>query len=58
VVEPTGADTLVSCRHGDTELSAVFRERHAFTPGSTIRLLPDVPRAHIFDADSGMRLAG
>jgi multiple sugar transport system ATP-binding protein len=57
VVEPTGADTLISCRHGDTELSAVFRERHAFAPGSTIRLAPDAPRAHLFDAASGVRLA-
>src|SRR5205085_136655 len=37
VVEPTGADTFVSCRHHGRELAAVFRERHAFTPGSTIR---------------------
>ncbi|MEO7057872.1 MAG: sn-glycerol-3-phosphate ABC transporter ATP-binding protein UgpC, partial [Caldimonas sp.] len=27
VMEPTGADTFVACRHGSTELSAVFRER-------------------------------
>jgi len=57
VVEPTGADTFVSCRHQGRELAAVFRERHAFVPGSTIRLLPDLPRAHLFDAGSGRRLA-
>ena len=57
VMEPTGADTFVACRHGSTELSAVFRERHDFTPGSTIHLVPDLQRAHLFDADSGMRLA-
>ncbi len=56
VVEPTGADTLVSCRHGETEVAAVFRERHAFAPGSTIRLVPDVRHAHLFDAASGARL--
>ena len=38
VVEPTGADTLVACRHGGTEIAAVFRERHDFAPGSTIHL--------------------
>jgi len=57
VMEPTGADTFVSCRHGATEMAAVFRERHDFTPGSTIHLLPDLDRAHLFDAGSGQRLA-
>ena len=56
VVEPTGAETLVSCRHEGAELSVVFRERHNFAPGSTIRLLPDVQRSHLFDASSGQRL--
>ena len=56
VVEPTGAETLVLCRHSDAELAAVFRERHDFAPGSTIHLLPDLERAHLFDAGSGERL--
>jgi multiple sugar transport system ATP-binding protein len=56
VVEPTGADTLVSCRRGDVDVLVVFRERHAFGPGSTIRLAPDLQRAHLFDAASGQRL--
>ena len=42
---------------GGTESSAVFRERHDFTPGSTIHLQPDLAHAHLFDADSGTRLA-
>jgi multiple sugar transport system ATP-binding protein len=57
VVEPTGADTLVTCRHGETDLGVVFRERHAFAPGSEIRLLPDAQKAHLFDRESGARLA-
>jgi multiple sugar transport system ATP-binding protein len=57
VVEPTGADTLVSCRRGDTDVLVVFRERHAFEPGRTIRVMPDVNRAHLFDAATGQRLA-
>ena len=56
-MEPTGADTFVALRHGTTEMSAVFRERHDFAPGSTIHLLPDLERAHLFDAGSGQRLA-
>ncbi len=56
VMEPTGMDTFVACRHAGAELSAVFRERHDFEPGSTIHLLPDLQRAHLFDASSGQRL--
>ena len=56
-VEPTGADTFVACRHHGTEMAAVFRERHEFTPGSTIHLRPDLQRAHVFDATTGLRLA-
>ena len=57
VVEPTGADTFVACRHEGADFSVVFRERHDFTPGSTIHLQPDVQRAHLFDASTGRRLA-
>ena len=57
VMEPTGMDTFVACRHEGVDFSAVFRERHDFAPGSTIHLLPDLQRAHLFDAASGKRLA-
>jgi multiple sugar transport system ATP-binding protein len=57
VMEPTGMDTFISCRHGGTELSAVFRERHDFAPGTNIHLVPDLARSHLFDADTGQRLA-
>jgi multiple sugar transport system ATP-binding protein len=57
VMEPTGMDTFVACRHSGVELSAVFRERHDFPPGSTIRLQPDLQRAHLFDAGTGQVLA-
>ena len=57
VMEPTGMDTFVACRHGSTELSAVFRERHDFAVDSTIHLLPDLTRAHLFDANTGVRIS-
>jgi multiple sugar transport system ATP-binding protein len=57
VLEPTGMDTFIACRHEGVELSAVFRERHDFAPGSTVHLLPDLQRAHLFDAGTGQRLA-
>jgi multiple sugar transport system ATP-binding protein len=56
VVEPTGADTFVSCEHHGQALSVLFRERQQFQPGSTIRLAPDPAQLHVFDASSGQRL--
>ena len=57
VVEPTGADTQVFTKLAGVEITSVFRDRHAFRPGEIIRLRPDPARAHLFDADSGVRLA-
>jgi len=56
VVEPTGADTQVFAKVGATEVTAVFRERHAFRAGDPIRLAPDHERTHLFDAASGRSL--
>ena len=56
VVEPTGADTQIFTKIAGIEVTSVFRERHAFRPGETIRLRPDPARAHLFDAASGIRL--
>ena len=56
VMEPTGMDTFVACRHEGVEFSAVFRERHEFQLGRTINLQPDMDRAHVFDAATGNRL--
>ena len=56
VVEPTGADTQVFSKIAGVEVTSVFRERHEFRPGETIRLKIDADRAHLFDAASGARL--
>jgi multiple sugar transport system ATP-binding protein len=56
VMEPSGMDTFIACRHAGIDLISVFRERHDFTPGSTIHLKPDTQRAHLFDAGTGQRL--
>ena len=56
VVEPTGADTQVFAKIGETEINAVFRERHDFRAGEPIRLMPDAARAHVFDAATGRSL--
>ena len=57
VVEPTGADTQVFCRIAGQEVMAMFRERVASRPGERITLMPDLAKAHLFDAQSGARLA-
>ena len=56
VVEPTGADTQVFTKIAGVEVTSVFRERHTFSSGSTIRLKPDASCAHLFDANSGKAL--
>ena len=56
VVEPTGSETMVFLRHDDHDVTAVFRERHSFAPGSTIHLAPDPAHLHCFSADSGERM--
>jgi multiple sugar transport system ATP-binding protein len=56
VLEPTGMDTFIACRHQGTDIAAVFRERYDFAPGTNVHLVPDLSRAHLFDAQSGQRL--
>jgi multiple sugar transport system ATP-binding protein len=56
VVEPTGSETLVFLRFGDSEIVALFRERHDFKPGDTLHLKPRLDQVHLFDAGTGSRL--
>ena len=55
VVEPTGADTLIFCKVGGVDVTAVVRERHDFHPGKALRLKPRL--TYVFDPSSGARLA-
>ncbi len=57
VVEPTGADTQLYCRFNGQEVTAMVRDRVAVRAGERIALVPDGPRAHVFDAGSGVRIA-
>ncbi|HET6281866.1 MAG TPA: sn-glycerol-3-phosphate ABC transporter ATP-binding protein UgpC [Polyangia bacterium] len=54
VVEPTGADTQISCTIGGKDITAIVRERHEFKPGETIRLQPEL--TYLFDRTTGARL--
>ncbi len=56
VVEPTGSETMVFLKFEGQDVTAVFRERHAFKSGETIHLQPDPAHVHFFDAQSGERL--
>jgi multiple sugar transport system ATP-binding protein len=57
VVEPTGSEIHVAAKLGGADIVAVFRERHAFKPGDSVRLKPDLRVAHLFDGATGKRLA-
>jgi len=57
VVEQTGIDLLVFARFAGAPLCGLFRERHGFTPGQPIRLMPQLNAVHLFDAESGERIA-
>lgn len=56
VVEPTGLETHVALRAEGGDLVGLFRERHAFRPGQTLRLAPAAAAIHLFDAASGARI--
>jgi multiple sugar transport system ATP-binding protein len=56
VVEPTGSETTVVLRFGESELVALFRERHVFRPGDSLHLRPRKHLVHLFDPKSGQRL--
>jgi multiple sugar transport system ATP-binding protein len=55
VVEPTGSETQVNLRIGETALMGAFRERIAGRPGDRLRVKPDLGLVHLFGAD-GRRL--
>ncbi len=56
IVEPTGSETQVMIRLGDTPLTCAFRERITAGPGETIHVLPDLGLVHLFKNGSGQRV--
>jgi multiple sugar transport system ATP-binding protein len=57
LVEPTGSETQVIARIGETSLTCAFRERVMAKPGETIHIMPEMGLVHLFEAGSGRRLA-
>ncbi|KQT46177.1 sugar ABC transporter ATP-binding protein [Aureimonas sp. Leaf454] len=57
VVEPTGSETEVVVRKGETQFSCLFRDRLDLRPGETIRVRPNLGSVHLFSQDDGRRLS-
>ena len=57
VVEPTGAEILVFTHLAGQEVAVVFKERHQFSPGDKINLMPHAGTIHLFDKETGDRIA-
>ncbi len=56
LVEPTGSETQVLVRIGDSTLTCAFRERVTAKPGDVIGITPDLALVHLFETGSGRRL--
>ncbi len=56
VIEPTGSETQVMMRVGDSPLVGAFRERIAARPGDTLPIRPMPGLVHLFEEGSGRRI--
>jgi multiple sugar transport system ATP-binding protein len=56
IVEPTGSETQVTLRVGETQIIGAFRERVQGRPGEMLRIMPDLSLVHLFGPD-GNRLS-
>jgi multiple sugar transport system ATP-binding protein len=56
VIEPTGSETQVVARHGDQEITCLFRERISARPGEMIPIIANPKLVHLFDAETGARV--
>ena len=57
VLEPTGSETQVHGRIGDIPVMGAFRERIMVKPGQPITITADPTLVHLFDRDTGQRIA-
>jgi multiple sugar transport system ATP-binding protein len=56
LVEPTGAETMVTGTIGSTHVSAVLRERVTPHPGEILNLRVDIDNLHLFDPATEQRI--
>ena len=57
VAEPTGPETHLYGKIGDTEACVISRERRDWVSGETLHLTVDKPNSHIFDQQSKLRVS-
>lgn len=57
LVEPTGTETLITLKMGETTLLAAIHERLQIGIGQHLRLAIDPANVHVFDRDTGQRLS-
>jgi multiple sugar transport system ATP-binding protein len=56
VVEPTGSETQVVLKVGETTLMGAFRERITQGPGEALPVSPELGLVHLFDRKTGKRI--
>ncbi|WP_170419511.1 ABC transporter ATP-binding protein [Ruegeria atlantica] len=56
VIEPTGAETLITAHHAETEVLAALRGHVPIAAGATLDLTFEDTHVHLFDAQTGLRL--
>jgi multiple sugar transport system ATP-binding protein len=56
-VEPTGSETQVVARFAGQEIMGAFRERITTQPGQILKVTPQPGMVHLFDTQSGQRIA-
>ena len=56
-VEPTGSETQVFARFAGHEIMGAFRERITTQPGQMLKITPEPDKVHLFDSESGQRIA-
>lgn len=56
VVEPMGAETELVLKVGEAHLVVTTHGRSSARPGEKLKLAPQAQHAHLFDAQTGLRL--
>jgi multiple sugar transport system ATP-binding protein len=56
LVEPTGSETQVMMRVGETPLVGAFRERVLARPGDLLPIRPEAALVHLFHGETGQRI--
>jgi multiple sugar transport system ATP-binding protein len=56
-VEPTGSETQVVAKFAGKEIMGAFRERITAQPGETLKITPEPSSVHLFDSQTGARIA-